>query len=70
MRAMISYDIEFNGRMYHILVPNASPYDDARAVLAQASQALDKEQAEKIAQAEAQKQADQQVAQDVIPEVV
>ncbi len=55
IRAMISFDVMKEERLYHVLIPNGSPFQEARDVLNEVMQALDaqekadKEKAEKNA---------------------
>ncbi len=55
IRAMISFDIMKEERLYHVFIPNGSPFQEARDVLNDVIQSLDaqekadKEKAEKDA---------------------
>lgn len=41
IRAMISFDVMKEDRLYHVLIPNGSPFQEARDVLTEIIQLLD-----------------------------
>lgn len=67
-RAMISFDIEKEGRWYHILIPNGAPYTEACDSLNEVITMIQDQQ-----KAEAEKLASEQsltASEAVTPEVV
>jgi hypothetical protein len=59
IRAMISFDVMKNERLYHILIPNGSPFVEAREVLLDIIDNLEEqEKADKAKSAEPEVQAE------------
>lgn len=66
-RAMITFDVQKEDRYYHFLIPNGSPYQEAKDALAEVIGLIDEqEKASKEAKPDVQEAAPTEVAPEIV----